>query len=65
MPKFIQLSEFSTGGKLKLCVNIDTIFSIHQPTGGEMTVVKSMTTFEQVQETPEQIMVMIAAAEVS
>jgi len=38
------------------------VFSFHSPPGTEITVVKSLTQFEQVRETPEQVLKMLQEA---
>ena len=63
--KVIELTAFSGAdhrGDTAIYVVASSIFSFHSPPGTEMTTVKSLTSMEQVRETPEQILALIEGA---
>ncbi len=63
--KIIKLTATSGAdhrGDTAIYVVAANVFSFHSPPGTEITVVKSLTQFEQVRETPEQILAMLEGA---
>jgi hypothetical protein len=59
MPKFIKLTDFGSG--VDIWLNVVNVHSIHRPPGTECTAIKSLSTYEQVRETPDQVIAMIEA----
>jgi hypothetical protein len=60
MPKFIQLTEFTSG--TPVWVNPAAIFSIFRPEGFDRTTIKGLSLYEHIKETPEKIIALIGLA---
>ena len=57
MPKFISVTDYGSG--MPIWLNINAVLSIHRQPGTQCTIVKSVTSFEQLRESPEDLMNMI------
>jgi uncharacterized protein YlzI (FlbEa/FlbD family) len=57
MPKFIKVTDYGSG--IDIWLNGDNVHSIHRPPGTECTAIKSLSTYEQVRETPEEVVKLI------
>jgi hypothetical protein len=57
MFKLITLTELGSG--VKIYVNIFAIFTFFRPPGTEYTEIKSISSRDQVRETPEEIIALI------
>jgi hypothetical protein len=58
MPKFIKLTEYASG--VDVWVNVNTIFSFHRPQGVDRTTLQTTVARENVRETPQEILEVIA-----
>jgi len=59
-PLFITVHEYGSGAPVRL--NAHVIFSIFRPPGTAMTAIKSVSTYEQIRETPEEVEALIREA---
>jgi hypothetical protein len=57
--KLTAISGADRRGETAIYVVAESIFSFFSPPGTEHTVIKSVSHFEQVKETPEEILAMI------